>query len=805
MIGLCAGIVLAIWPAAIVGASRFLTETIATLFVAATVLAASFIPQKRISRQLMLSAPAAFIFGCAAALLLLTKAALTPGTFLTIAGVYLLLFLSRFEKVSFINAVMSTILGFCLVVSPWLTFTKIATGEFCLTPRRLPTFNMAAGLNPETDGLSALPETPMVTMYSEADGPTAVAYALYNLNPGDFYGRMARKPLRLFQYPWNDCRLDVLGLPLVAQIVAHQFLVVFGFFGLMAFVSLPFTLGRRFSAATKLVAQEPSLAEPTSSKQPHPELEPTGTASNTTAPEINLTQTEPQVLSVLVIGVACVTIISGHLAYLPFVADSRYGFTAIPCLILLATWCFSGLLKLSSKQTAIVRLFIAASFVILAFSLKDDVWRSLFATSSEAIFASSLTLGALLLFIGCLMAVRTLLGTGKYNASAKVLALTVTYILSTLILAASFLSRENPYDWEARLSDNDELCRIVDIPKLSAPPTNALVLANIKGDWRSARLKVNNQIVESAPTSLLHLTGNTNLINAYRTFAYILRSDTGTLDQWRAFTVPPGLLKPGAQNTLSLSADKNHSTLALTGSTTYGDNKREANSGSISGPSLHLFSPTNLFRNPISKEPRLRERMPKSVTHAMCVRKVEGKIDQDLSSSSGTQLGQYHLFLLVGNNEKSDPKTERAGANLEPIYIDVKPKLLSKKSKSADRSLYEGLATLPEKALSCSQVRFKLTGDVDCASELKAKLFISDFQLLQSAVEVAAFPAIIDGNGKRSFSLDAMVKPTAIDPKTAYVMIKISSDQVPLSISNLRLEVEPLNAPALSISGKRWF
>ncbi len=805
IIGLCAGIILAIWPAAIVGASRFLTETITTLFISASILSASYIPQERKDSQLLLSPMPAFIFGCTSALLLLTKAALAPGTLVAIASVYLLLLVSKIEKHSFITAAVTTMLGFCVVFTPWLTFTKIATGELALTARRLPTFNMAAGLNPETDGLSALPETPMVKMFTEDDGPTAVAYALYSLNQGDFYGRMARKPLRLFQYPWNDCRFDLLGLPLAAQIISHQFLVVFGFFGLIAFVSLPFTLGWRFSTAPKQAAPVQPTSDSFGAKQPHPELVPAGTMNNSPAPEINLAKTEPQVLSVLVTGVACVAIILGHLAYLPFVADSRYGFTAIPCLILLATWCFSGLLKLAIKQAAIVRLCIAASFVVLAFSLKDDVWRSLFATSSEAIFASSLTLGALLLFIGCLMAVRTLLGTGKYNASAKVLAFIVTYILSTLVLAASLISKENAYDWEVRLTGKEEACRIIDLPKLSSLPTSAMVLVNLKGDWRAAHLKVNDQPVASAPISLLQLTGNSTLCDDYRTFGYILHSDTGTLDQWRAFMVPPSVLKPDAQNTISLSADQNHSAISLTGSTTFGDNRKEL--GTVSAPSLRLFSPTNLFRNPLSKEPRLRERMPKSVVHAVSVRKYEGKADNDLSGTQGTQYGQYHMFLLVGHNEAPDLSSKKTDVGIKPIYIEVKsaPVREKKQRKELSHFLYEGFCALPETAFSFPFVRFKLTGDAECSGALDANLHLGDLRLLQAPVELPIFPPRIEGSGKRSFSLDSIAMSRTIDPKSAQVMIKISSDHVPLAVSNLRLEVEPLTAPALTISGKRWY
>lgn len=782
VIGLSAGIILAIWPPAIIGASRFLTETMTTLFISLLVLSASLIPQSRRNLQLYLSPLAAFIFGGTAAVLVLVKAALAPGTLLTIAAVSLVVLLAKVERRSLMVSAVTAAFGFCLFFAPWLMFTKIATGDFSLTSRRMPTFNIAAGLNPETDGYSALPETPLVKLFSEADGPAAVAYALYNINPGDFYGRMMRKPLRLSQFPWNDCRVDFLGLPPCLQIIVHQLLMVFGFFGLLTFASIP------------LCSQVNNPAD-------------SGTDGG-----VNLASAEPEKLSTILIGIASLSIIGGHLAYLPFVADSRYGFTATPCLILFATWCFASQYKQSIAKAAAIRLFIAASFIMLAFTLKEEIWRSLFSTSSEAIYASSLTLGALLLFIGCLMAVRTLLGTGRTNAAAKVLTLTVSYLSLTLVLAASLCGKENPYDWEARLSPNEELCRVVKLPHFSSPPANALVLANLKGDWRAARLRINGQDVNSSPISLLHLTGNPALSNDYRTFSWILHTDTSGLDQWRAFVISPKLLKP-ENNVISLKRSEDfeepehqRGAVSLTGSTTGGDNPKDRNSCTATAPSWNIFSPTKLFSNPLSFEPRLREKLPKPVGNGVNFRKRDGKIDKDLSGTFGIQRGQYHMFLLLSRDEKAP--AENATSQTHPIYIDAQPAphlVRSKPGKSSSDGIFVGTAAIAANAFTAPHLRLKLTGEVECSAVPEVKICLNDLRLLDAPVELACYPSKIEGKGKRGFALEAITRADLVDPKSACAMIKISSDLVPLSISNLRLEIEPLTAPELTISGKRWF
>lgn len=772
-IGLAAGIVYALWPAAIMGASRFLTETVAALLIASSIFSASFIPATRQDERLTLSPWAAAVFGACIALLMLTKAALAPGALLVLFSVFAILFLAGAEKRTLTASLLAAAAAMIVVFTPWLIFTKTATGEVCLLPKRLPTFNMATGLNPETDGWGALPDTPLVKMFSEADGPAAVASAFYKLNPGDFYGRMARKPLRLFLTPWNDFKIDCLGVPVNLQVFVHQALVLFGLFGLIAFVSTPLTI-----------------------------------RSKADGHSIPLANAEPRALSTLIVGTGCLAIICGHASYVPFVADSRYGFTAIPCLLLFAVWLGGRNQKL--RRFGLLRLSLAAGFMMMAFSLNGEVWRSLFAFGSTEILASALTLGALLLFIGSLLAVRTLLGSGRSNTTAKVLAFVVTYLGMTMSLAASLLGREVVCDWQAKLNSKEEFTRSVNLAPTASATDSALVLANIRGDWRAARLKVNGRDVSAPAISLLQLSGNPDLCNDYRTFGFIFHTDTDGLDQWRAFVVPPGFLKPGEENTIALSGAESKTHTALTGATT--GSAKQSPIGAVFAPSIRIFSPTKLCNNPSNFDPRLKEEMPDSVRNAVCRRKattaVTGSLDSkgsndDLSNSFGKQTGQYHMFLLVNDSAKENAVSESKSI---PINIDVrmeKPAAAQNAGKLG-HSVYRG-ATIAVEYLQKPHLRLKLSGLVDCRGKVNADIELVDWGLMQCPIRLSVSPPSIEGTGKRQFSCEGIMATNSIDKRACTAMIKFSSDLVPLSVSDLRLEVEPLATPALNINGKRWY
>jgi hypothetical protein len=276
--------------------------------------------------------------------------------------------------------------------------------------------------------------------------------------------------------------------------------------------------------------------------------------------------------------------------------------------------------------------------------------------------------------------------------------------------------------------------------------------------------------------------------------------------------VPPDFLKPGSENTISMSAHKDfnrNTSVFLTGGTTFSAEKKATSSGSIFGPSLNVFSPTKLLNDPHCLDPRLRAELPKSVSTGVSDRKdVSGAGSDDLSDFPGRQFGQYHMFLLVDGTRSPIGLQAKSTVQSQPLYIDVhkvEEKQGDRSQKENSQLQYSGTATIAASALNQRHIRLRLTGEADSKGPLSVKLALNDWRLLQGPLTLSTFPSTINGTGKRRFSVEAVAMSNNVDAQSAYAMIKISSNLVPLAVSNLRLEVEPLTAPALSVGGKRWF
>lgn len=160
------------------------------------------------------------------------------------------------------------------------------------------------------------------------------------------------------------------------------------------------------------------------------------------------------------------------------------------------------------------------------------------------------------------------------------------------------------------------------------------------------------------------------------------------------------------------------------------------------------------------------------------------------------------MFLLVA--DKGIPKTLPETKSI-PINIDVRTdKLPARDPRKAEHAAYHG-ATIKADYLQKPHLRLKISGSIDCAGPAKADLELIDWGLMQCPIRVAVSPHIIDGTAKRRFSFEGITATNAIDKRACTAMIKISSDLVPLSVSDLKLEAEPLATPALTINGKRWY
>lgn len=160
------------YPAAILGAGKFMTEILTTCLILLLVLSLTRIRKPR--------------FGFAAGLLLgliaLTKAALAPAAALAVVFGLAYLLLNKVSHVKIDAAVAATVCGVALTLGPWVAFTHQITGKMLLTTNRQPTHNLVSGVNPENDGWASLPDTPLGLMFTEEDPalPSAVGIVLPN-------------------------------------------------------------------------------------------------------------------------------------------------------------------------------------------------------------------------------------------------------------------------------------------------------------------------------------------------------------------------------------------------------------------------------------------------------------------------------------------------------------------------------------------------------------------------------------------------------------------------------------------------
>ncbi len=141
------------------------------------------------------------------------------------------------------------LLGLSLVMTPWLSFTHCATGKSQLTAQRFPVHNFVSGSNIETDGWGVLPDSELAGMFFPADGGFAISYGLWQARPLDSVQLALRKVSRLLNTLWYDYRFKFLGLPLQGQQFWHLLACIAGCVGMLIFCLKPPDPGRESRVA----------------------------------------------------------------------------------------------------------------------------------------------------------------------------------------------------------------------------------------------------------------------------------------------------------------------------------------------------------------------------------------------------------------------------------------------------------------------------------------------------------------------------------------------------------------------------
>lgn len=617
--GLSAGLAWAFYPAAIVASSRFLTETPAvTLLLAGIFLLDTFIRQSAKSKTYLVSA---FCLGLVDGLLLLLKPVLVPIWGLAhLIGWFACNWKKRIVLPAFVLA------GIVAVFIPWLATTKIVNGEFQLLPQRVPSYNLAKGCDVEVDGWSALPTAPLTEIFAHEASPIAAISGIWSTRPADSLNLALRKVTRIWSWPWNDFRQHPLGLSMDVQRWWHWFFCLAALGG--AFVLL-------------------------------------------TAPK-------PESRVVNFIGYASLAIVLAHLIYLPFETINRYGYMAMPFMVLLSVYFVHALWRLKKLPQALVLLSMPAFAV--GYLVKSDFVPRLVDFGVEVAAAHTIEL-----FFAWLAACWLILAGAGLTAPltpkkkhATVVLLAVSACLLSGVVFAAFAFDSKSLNWSCKLEPDQSVCRTLDLKNAGLRSGQllggALILIDGDNTTATAKVTVNGQVLSERPVSIYQFRPDFYwVLDSMRKYAGTIGFKLDDWKQWYAVSVPISYLHLAGGNVITVSADKEPMTV-------YGEYSR----GQLGQfpKDLDRFSAGAFCNDGLLLDGRLSQ--PISKRFVPTVSSLEaggfGNYD-DLSPSEGKQTGEYHIYLAALFN----PDVKGGDAGIGASY-----------TRQLDASAFDPLLHLPK-------------------------------------------------------------------------------------------------------------
>jgi len=531
------------YPAAILGAGKFMTEILTTCLLLSLVLVVTRIGRPR----------CALGAGLLLGLVALTKAALAPAVALCIAFGFVYLLITKFNRVGFLKSLLATACGVGLTLIPWMAFTHQVTGKAQITTNRQPTHNMVSGVNPENDGWASLPDTPLALMFNEEDPALPSAMGIILTHSSFELQLMARKIVRLFTQPWNDYRLACLLLPIPAQIAWHKLLMALGLLGML---SLFMDIARK---------QIDRVAE------------------------IHDTKIE-------LIFCLLVILIAGHFIYLPFVACSRYGFTAMPFMTILATMAVSRIFSLGNKALLAV---LALSFGLFCFEFNPVkvLEQQVLNNHNVDVLIIATVFKGLLCLASMLALIRILRRSTGFKFLPWHINAFLAVLLSLILGTVAVDTYCEPLNGELVFKFTNarpmhRTCVLGDY-ELKDPNLRAayLVLDSRTKTTILGKMLVNDQIQSLflAPFFLLH--PEPNLEGCYEMFARLRFQKAAELNQWYLAQIPLTSLKAG-KNSITITPEPNY-VLSVNGS----PKSRYLQGNNVNLPSLNYFSPTLLMND----------------------------------------------------------------------------------------------------------------------------------------------------------------------------------------------------------------
>lgn len=526
------------YPPALLAAGRFLTEPLSTALLLILILSLSFAAESTKVPDLKGSSIKVcslwLLGGFAAAWLALTKSALGPAAGLLIIFALVQSYGLKRLLPKAAAAVLSLFLGASFALAPFAIFTQFSLGRAEFMTQRAAGFNAACGSDLETDGWQTMP----VSLYLESsfyEKPLAIISRVIKAEPIAYAQLVSAKLWRLFAEPWNDFRGTVLGLEPLGQTLLHRGLFLLGIAGLCLSLSLARSRNFFHSSEQKFLAVSCSLA------------------------------------------------VLGHLVYLPFEANSRYGFSAQAELCLLAFLFLSTSYYVRELRLTLIALLAVVLFAVPRFSILSPLAISqILAVSYDAAFLlrSIVCLVFVCIFVFSLwrFCLGELVSERAGRLAESFASLTALLILgSSLFVVWGSLSRVQSFAHaELSLAPGASLEKRYVIDRASALALRkcdwAAVLVDCRGDIGRLSVRVNESPVpQLEPLACFDLaTGfryqrtSLHTIDQYARAARIRRDE---LKQWWVLRLPTSICRQVHEgNVLKIAIESGPGSLELYGS-----------------------------------------------------------------------------------------------------------------------------------------------------------------------------------------------------------------------------------------------
>ncbi|MBS1954730.1 MAG: hypothetical protein JST89_11120 [Cyanobacteria bacterium SZAS-4] len=578
---LLTGLLWAAYPSAVLGTGRFMTENITSTLL---LLTACIVPARVTDKYVR-----SFALGVIAALVGLLKAPLLPGLLLGFLLVGFSLWTNDAKtpkataKGLMLHAI-ATAFGAMLIFTPWLLFTKEATGAYSLTAQREPVFNIVIGGNSETDGWSGNPETDFLKLFDTVNGDKAGTFlGIWQANLPELSNLAIRRVPRLWSSPWNDCLSKFIGLTLPIQWLWHQLILTSAIFGilLIAFKKKE-SSDRNISAILSLSA----------------------------------------------------ALIAGHLIYIVFIAGPRQAFSSMPFLVLLASYSLLRIVK--SPRWKLVLTTTSGSLLLWLAAVSFDFHSILQTLHGESFAYLASWLVYAIAAALCSYAVVLING----NKNSFVPSLFLQLIPGAIICTAMATTAKTVPEWQCDLRPNASINRTVTLnPDLK--PEWAVVAVDGDFGLTKATVEVNGQKLAEPLGPIFTFTSNKDLMINYAVFSGVTSKVAEQLRQWRAIVVPLALLKP-TENKITITATDGGATVY--GSFIRTENGKliaPTMSGFSAGKLLSETQPKleARYNEPLTAS---------ATKGKCWLTDKHGNSTDDLSPSLGVQTGQYRAFLCLG-------------------------------------------------------------------------------------------------------------------------------------------------------------